>query len=238
MTKEKQFIRAQGSSRISEIRSFITWPWTKREVKEKVKAFYFTLGAKQASAAFLREPTVWKAPIVWLEPATFRFECTALTICTTGHKSVKIVWQWQLASGGSTKEGIQICLRGHAKTCFLLLWVQPGKVDPQPGSHISMTNTRSSQSPPCTRPTTCPSYSQQETDSQKINTKWQSTPSTSAGRMYTQPGRAPSCHSLDKSRPTWPSCGFMKMLIRASNCKKRVKVLTTWKGVDSLQIGH
>ena len=35
--------------------------------------------AKQAKTAFLHGPTVWKSPIVGIEPATFRSESAALT---------------------------------------------------------------------------------------------------------------------------------------------------------------
>ena len=35
--------------------------------------------AKQAKTAFLQGPTVWKSPIVGIEPATFRSESAALT---------------------------------------------------------------------------------------------------------------------------------------------------------------
>ena len=40
---------------------------------------YLTSVAKQAKTAFLHGPTVWKSPIVGIEPATFRSESAALT---------------------------------------------------------------------------------------------------------------------------------------------------------------
>ena len=45
----------------------------------KVKVSYLTSVAKQAKTAFLRWPTVWKSPIVGIEPATFRSESATLT---------------------------------------------------------------------------------------------------------------------------------------------------------------
>ena len=45
----------------------------------KVKVSYLTSVAKQSKTAFLHGPTVWKSPIVGIEPATFRSESAALT---------------------------------------------------------------------------------------------------------------------------------------------------------------
>ena len=45
----------------------------------KVKVSYLTSVAKQANIAFLQGPTMWKSPIVGIEPATFRSESAALT---------------------------------------------------------------------------------------------------------------------------------------------------------------
>ena len=47
----------------------------------KSVSFWATLTsvAKQAKTAFLHGPTVWKSPIVGIEPATFRSESAALT---------------------------------------------------------------------------------------------------------------------------------------------------------------
>ena len=48
-------------------------------IKGKVKVSYLTSVAKQAKTAFLHGPTVWKSPIVGIEPATFRSESAAQT---------------------------------------------------------------------------------------------------------------------------------------------------------------
>ena len=45
----------------------------------RIKVSYLTSVAKQAKTAFLHGPTVWKSPIVGIEPATFRSESAALT---------------------------------------------------------------------------------------------------------------------------------------------------------------
>ena len=50
-----------------------------QKVKGKGKGNYLTSVAKQAKTAFLHGPTVWKSPIVGIEPATFRSESAALT---------------------------------------------------------------------------------------------------------------------------------------------------------------
>ena len=78
-----------------------TWDWigaTQAEINlfvdniclhYKVKVSYLTLVAKQAKTAFIHGPTVWKSPIVGIEPTTFRSEkrCTNHLhhICTTVH---------------------------------------------------------------------------------------------------------------------------------------------------------
>ena len=46
--------------------------------KGKGKGNYLTSAAKQAKTAFLHGPTVWKSPIVGIEPATFRSKFKAL----------------------------------------------------------------------------------------------------------------------------------------------------------------
>ena len=52
---------------------------TQSNTKVKGKGNYLTSVAKQAKTAFLHGPTVWKSPIVGIEPATFRSESAALT---------------------------------------------------------------------------------------------------------------------------------------------------------------
>ena len=52
---------------------------SKGKKKGKGKGNYLTSVAKQAKTAFLHGPTVWKSPIVGIEPATFRSESAALT---------------------------------------------------------------------------------------------------------------------------------------------------------------
>ena len=61
------------------------WKWHSKNaevLKVKVlkgKGNYLTSVAKQAKTAFLHGPTVWKSPIVGIEPATFRSESAAQT---------------------------------------------------------------------------------------------------------------------------------------------------------------
>ena len=63
--------------------------------KGKGKGNYLTSVAKQAKTAFLHGPTVWKSPIVGIEPATFRSESAALTTAprdpTPTHSLVPLV---------------------------------------------------------------------------------------------------------------------------------------------------
>ena len=53
--------------------------WLYSKGKGKGKGNYLTSVAKQAKTAFLHGPTVWRSPIVGIEPATFRSESAALT---------------------------------------------------------------------------------------------------------------------------------------------------------------
>ena len=57
--------------------------------KVKGKGTYLTSVAKQAKTAFLHGPTVWKSPIVGIEPATFRSESAALTTAPRDPTSTK-----------------------------------------------------------------------------------------------------------------------------------------------------
>ena len=60
-----------------------------QEIKGKGKGNYLTSVAKQAKTAFLHGPTVWKSPIVGIEPATFRSESAALT---TAPRDPTLIW--------------------------------------------------------------------------------------------------------------------------------------------------
>ena len=60
-------------------RDFVSNPDNLWKNKGKGKGILFNVGGQQAKTAFLHGPTVWKSPIVGIEPVTFCSESAALT---------------------------------------------------------------------------------------------------------------------------------------------------------------